>query len=255
VTRSRVPEAALEDGPARVSRSGPLTKGHPLPRQVPRSPAPAAPQNVRMTLRSRTAQRPPDIAGGAAVLGGLTWTLLVPAAELVRRDLLSYDGYNRLLAVPLLLFTVALSSVPRALTVRGRLALTGFSMAATGTALLLVGNVVEFYGVLLQDGLNAYAASQAGADEHWIGSDIGWMTFGVGMLVLLAGGIVAALALHRSRTAPVWLILFTCTLGVGVLAANLLGLAPAFLSVPVLMVYAAGWVAFGRLLLRSRAVP
>ncbi len=200
----------------------------------------------------RPQRRSSDIGGRAAALGGLAWGLLAPAAELVRRDLLSYDGYNRLLAVPLLLFTIALSLAPRALSPRGRLARVGFPLAAAGAALLLLGNVVEFYGVLLQDGLNAYAASEAGADEHWIGSDVGWITFILGMFVFLAGGIVTALALHRRRAAPAWLVAFAATLGVGVLAGNLFGLAPALLSVPVLTVYAAGWIAFGRFL-RSTA--
>jgi hypothetical protein len=112
-----------------------------------------------MALRSRTAQRRwSGIGGGAAVLGGLAWILLAPAAELVRRDLLSYGGHNRLLAVPLLLFTIALSSAPRTLSARGRLAEVGFSVAAAGAGLLLIGSVVEFYGVLLQDGRNAHAA-------------------------------------------------------------------------------------------------
>jgi hypothetical protein len=223
-----------------------------VPSRKGRTPRPV-PQNGWMALRTPSAQRrQPAIGGGAAVLGGLAWLLLAAAAELVRRDLLSYDGYNRLLAVPLLLFAIALSWAPRALSTGGRLASVGFSLAAVGAGLLLIGNVVEFYGVLLQDRLNAYAASQAGADEHWIGSDVGWITFGLGMLVFLVGGIVAALALHRRGTGPVWLVLFTGSLGVGVLAGNLFGLAPAFVSVPVLAVYAVGWIAFGRLL-RSAA--
>ena len=36
------------------------------------------------------------VGGTAAMLGGLAWLLLIPAAELHRRELLSYDGYNRL---------------------------------------------------------------------------------------------------------------------------------------------------------------
>ncbi len=119
-------------------------------------------------------------------------------------------------------------------------------MAAAGAGLLLIGNVVEFYGVLLQDRLNAYAASRAGEEDHWIGSDLGWMIFGLGMLVLLAGGVMAAMSLWRSRTEPRWLVVFTATLGIGVLAGNLFGLAPAFLSVPVLALYAGAWMAFGR---------
>ncbi len=218
--------------------------------RLPPPPGAAHPSSVGSLLTNPRAPRPErrlrsGIAGGAAALGGLAWLLLAPAGELVRRDLLSYDGYNRLLAVPLLLFTIALSLTPRALGVPGRLARVGVGVSAAGAALLLIGNVIEFYGVLLQNRLNAYAASRAGADEHWIGSDLGWITFGVGMLFLLAGGIVAALGLHRSRIAPVWLVVFAVTLGVGVLAGNLFGLAPAFLSVPVLALYAVGWISFG----------
>lgn len=205
-----------------------------------------------MAMRRQQRSR---IAGAAAALGGLTWILLPLAAELVRRDLLSYDGYNRLLAGPLLLFTIALSLAPGALEARGRLSRVGFSLSTAGAGLLLIGNVVEFYGVLLQNGLNAYAASQAGADDHWIGSDIGWITFGLGMLVLVAGGLVLAFALHRGGTAPVRIVLFAATLGVGVLAGNLLGLAPAYLSVPVLALYAMGWIAFGRYLRAMQPPP
>lgn len=72
--------------------------------------------------------------------------MLVPASELERRGLLSYDGYNRLLAVPLLLFTVALLLAPGALSIRSRPARVGFRIAAVGSALLWAGNVIEFYG-------------------------------------------------------------------------------------------------------------
>ena len=198
-------------------------------------------------VRSRSAT-----AGACALLGGGLWLLLAPAAELTRRDLLSYDGYNRLLAVPLLLFTVALALAPSALDVRGRPARVGFAVAAGGAGLLFTGSAVEFYGVLLQDRPNSYAAYQAGG-EAWIGSDIGWMVFLIGLLVLLIGGLVAAAGLYRSRTRPGWLVVFAATLGVGVLATNVFGLAPAYLSVPVLAAYAAGWIAFGRLLRASRA--
>ncbi len=186
------------------------------------------------------------IVRGAALLGGVAWLLLVPAAELTRRELLSYDGYNRFLALPLLLFSIALSFAAGALGLRERLGRVGFTMAASGAGLLLIGNVVEFYGVLLQDRLNAYAASRVGEEDHWIGSDLGWMIFGLGMFVLLAGGLIAAMGLWRSRTQPRWLVVFAATLGIGVLAGNLFGLATAFVSVPVLVLYAGGWMAFGR---------
>lgn len=202
-----------------------------------------------MTVRADSAvaaarRQVPRIAGGAAVLGGACWLALVPAAELQRRGVIGYDGYNRLLVIPLLLFAVALSQARRLHGADRRGVRVGLTLAAVGATTMAVGNVVEFYGVLLQGDLNAYAAAQAGVDEHWIGSDVGWILFGIGMLVLLIGGLVTAIGLRRSR--PGWLRVFTGSLGVGVLAGNLLGLAPAFVSVPALGVYAAGWMAFGR---------
>lgn len=187
------------------------------------------------------------VGGAAAIVGGLAWLLLVPAAELHRRDLLGYDGYNRLLAIPLLLFLVALLAAPRALAVAGRSVRAGFLAAAVGVGLLLAGNVAEFYGVLLQGEPNAYAATQAGEADHWVGSDIGWIIFGIGMLVLLVGGLIAAAGMLRHRVRPTWVIAFTATLGVGALAANLFALQAVLLSVPVLALYAAGWIAFGLL--------
>ena len=166
------------------------------------------------------------LAGAAAGLGGVCWLLLVPAAELVRRDLLSYDAYNRLLAVPLLLFSVALALTSRSLSGVGQLSQRGFAVAAAGAVLLFLGNAVEFYGVLLQDRPNAYAAYQSG-QESWIGSDVGWLMFLLGALVLLVGGIAAAVGLRRDRVRPRWLGAFAALLGVGVLAGSLLGLGPA----------------------------
>lgn len=198
-------------------------------------------------MRGRARAKGHIFVGVAAVLGGLTWLLLVPAAELERRNQLSYDAYNRLLAIPLLFFAVALYLAPRALATPGRLARLGFSIAAVGAGLLLAGNLIEFYGVLLQDEMNAYAARQAGRDGHWIGSDVGWITFGVGMLVFLVGGVMISLALHRARSRPRWLVVFTGALGIGVLAGNLFGREHALIGVPVLALYAIGWISFGLL--------
>lgn len=196
-------------------------------------------------LRSST------ISGQSALLGGIGWLVLVPAAELERRGVVTYDGYNRVLAVPLLLFTAALLLAPAALSVRKRLARVGLRIAAAGCALLWVGNVIEFYGVLLQDRPNAQAAHEAGMSEHWVGSDVGWILFGLGMFTLLIGGLIAAVAFLRDPARPRRLAVFAAALGVGVLAGNLFGLSSAFLSVPVLAIYAAGWLWFGRFLLKG----
>ncbi len=149
-----------------------------------------------------------------------------------------------------MLFTVALTLASRHSVCRtDRGVRAGLLVASVGSGLLLVGTLIEFYGVLLQDDLNAQAGHQAGRAEHWLGSHIGWLFFGAGMLVVLVGGLITALALRRRRTDATWLPLFAAGLGIGVLAGNLLGLAPAFLSVPVLALYGIGWISFGSLLL------
>ena len=186
------------------------------------------------------------------ILGGITWVLLGPAAVLERNNILSYDSYNRLLTLPLLLFLVGFLAAERLLRPRTRLGTVGFVVAALGLGLLLAGNALEFWGVLLQAKPNAQLAHETGAGEHWIGSDIGWMIFGLGMLALIVGGSVLALSLRRMRMFPNWMTLFLGVLGVGVLAGNLVVGTPSFISIPVLGLYGAGWIALGWLL-RERA--
>lgn len=192
-------------------------------------------------------------SASVALVAGIGWLLLIPAAELHRRDMLSYDGYNRLLAVPLILFAITLWRAPHVLPEQMKRARLGFRIAAVGAGVLFVGNVIEFYGVLLQSEPNAYAAHEAGDASHWIGSDIGWLIFGVGMLTLFIGSVIAAIGLRGWGTAPRWLMLFTAALGIGVLAGNLFGLAPAIVSVPALAAYGVGWIYFAGVL--RDAVP
>ncbi len=79
------------------------------------------------------------MVGGAALLGGLGWLLLLPAAELERRNLLSYDGYNRFLAVPLLLFPDLIRSLGEEIPSQVRRAIMmGSSCSLDGTRCVLV---------------------------------------------------------------------------------------------------------------------
>jgi hypothetical protein len=63
----------------------------------------------------------------------------------------------------------------------------GLVVAAAGAGLLPAGNLIEFYGVLLQDRPNSYGAYGLG-QEPWIGSDVGWITFLLGALILSSAG-------------------------------------------------------------------
>ncbi len=190
----------------------------------------------------------------ASTMGGIAWALLGPAAVLERNDVLSYDTYNRLLTLPLFLCLVGFIAAEWLLRPRTRPGTVGFVAVVLGLLLLLVGNVIEFWGVLLQSKPNAQTAHETGAAEYWIGSDIGWMMFGLGMLTVIVGGVVLALSVRRTLAVPAWATLFLGLLGVGILAGNLVVGAPFFLSIPVLGLYGAGWIALGRLLRRRAAL-
>ena len=191
----------------------------------------------------------------ACIVGGASWALLGPAAVLERNNVLSYDNYNRLLTIPLLLFLVGFIAAGSLVRTRARQGTVGFAVAALGLFLLLIGNVVEFWGVLLQSKPNAHAAFEMASSEHWVGSDIGWMLFGLGMLTLLVGGVVLALTVRRRPTFPNWAVVFLGLLGVGVLAGNLVAGAPFFISISVLGLYGAAWMAFGWLLWERAGLP
>ncbi len=209
-------------------------------------------RDERVAMKSDAAR---SVGAAACILGGIAWALLGPAAVLERNNIISYDSYNRLLTLPLLLFLVGFIAAGRLLLPRTRLGAVGFIVVALSLFLLLVGNALEFWGVLLQSEPNAQTAHEAGSDEHWIGSDIGWMIFGLGMLALIGGGIALALSLRRMGTIPNWATLFLGLLGVGVLAGNLVVGARAFVSVPILGLYGAGWIALGLLLRQRAALP
>lgn len=181
----------------------------------------------------------------AAIAGGALWAALAVPAGLESTGGLSYDAFNRLLALPVLLMLVGLVGVYRVLVPACKLARTGFATLAFGFVLLLAGNIVEFWGSLVLDKVNAHAAHEAGASEHWVGSDIGWMLFGPGMLISIVGGVLLALAL-RPLSLPRGLKVFVGLIGVGILAANLFGLGSTFVSAPVFVLYGIGWIALGR---------
>ncbi len=75
--------------------------------------------------------------------------------------LLTYDDYNRLFTLPLML--------------------------------VLAGNAVEFCGVLFQARPNTFVAVETGK-EAWAGSDIGWIIFGLGHFIAALGALATGLA-------------------------------------------------------------
>ncbi len=136
--------------------------------------------------------------GLALVLGGALW---VVARFGVAFDPppLTYDGYNRLFSLPLLLVLAGWAGLlARCWRRLDPLARGGWAVALVGLTVMLAGNAVEFWGVLLQDKPNAQAAIGSG-EEVWAGSDIGWMVFGLGHLLVVIGmALLGVAARHRA---------------------------------------------------------
>lgn len=137
--------------------------------------------------------RQPRWAGPLLVVGGVLWAI---ARFLISFDPppLNYDDYNRLFTLPLLLVLAGWMGfqMPRLRRARWT-TIVAVTVVTLGLVLMLVGNAVEFWGVLFQDRPNAFAAVETG-EEAWAGSDIGWMIFGLGHFIAAIGTLGAGLA-------------------------------------------------------------
>ena len=137
--------------------------------------------------------RQPRWAGLLLVVGGVLWAI---ARFLISFDPppLTYDDYNRLFTLPLLLVLAGWMGLQMPRLRRARWTfIVAVTVVTLGLVLMFVGNAVEFWGVLFQDKPNAFAAVETG-DEAWAGSDIGWMIFGLGHFITALGALGTGLA-------------------------------------------------------------
>jgi hypothetical protein len=187
------------------------------------------------------------LSGLAAILGGVLW-IAVRVLVLLEPPPFSYDAYNRMFVAPLLLLLVGLLglSVRRA-GGRRRLARTGIVMAFAGCALLIAGNAAEFWLVLVQSKPNANAAYQSGAEEVWIGSEIGWILFLLGFLILSIGLVLFGVAAVRANELPRWRAL-PLMVGVAGLTAFLFGPFLVAAADLLLTLIGVGWILLGYIL-------
>lgn len=141
-------------------------------------------------------------SGPALVLGGLLW-IAVRFFVTFDPPPLTYDDYNRLFTLPLLLILVGWLGIFPHLGSSSASMRGGWTAALAGMSIMLVGNVVEFWGILFQDKPNAYAATGSG-EEAWVGSDIGWITFGLGHLLVVVGMTIVGVIVMRTRLLGRW---------------------------------------------------
>jgi hypothetical protein len=117
------------------------------------------------------------IATGAAWTIGVTLVAIQAVSDPVG---MGYDAANRFLTLPLLLlvtFAALLRTSPPGGSWRGVLVLVG------GSVLMLAGNVLKFWAVLLSDSHTEKTAVRLGESAVFWGSLVGWFIFLPGLLI------------------------------------------------------------------------
>lgn len=192
--------------------------------------------------------------GLAALLAGVFWGFTLPlvATQATEDPVgLRYDDFNRWLTLPLALLVVTVLCV-RAL-VAGRLprgGRVGATLALAGSALMLLGNMIEFWVVFLTEDYVSAIAERRNVDE-WAGSIGGWLLFLVGVVLLLVGGALVAFAAWRARALPAWAGLVLAGTAPALLVAFSLWAATVEGTIVVAAALGLAWIAFG-LWLRGR---
>ncbi len=179
-----------------------------------------------------------------AVAAGLSWLVARGLIEWSTRDLvgapISYDAANRVATVAIVLLGLAVvGAVRRAGGPSTRRARAALVVTVSGFALLLAGNVAEFWAVLLQDRPNAFAAGEG--QDVWIGSQIGWVVFVLGMLLATVGTVWLVRSGAGSPDPPRWWTLTLGGTGLAVLVSWVGGVPGAVAAV----LLAAGWITVG----------
>lgn len=134
-----------------------------------------------------------------AVATGVAWTVGVTlVATQADTDPVGagYDAANRGLTATLLLLPVLLLRVRRRHTGAMRRATT---VLVVGTVLLLAGNVLEFWGVLLGDLETQKTAVRLGLEKAYWGSVAGWAVFAAGLLTTIGGLVLQVRAAGPRR--------------------------------------------------------
>jgi hypothetical protein len=158
---------------------------------------------------------------------------------------LRYDDWNRVLLVPLVLLAVAVLGLREVQLGRlSRWARRGAVLALAGAVLMAVGNVIEFWLVLLSDAEVLAIADPRDLDV-WIGSTVGWLLFLLGALVLLAGGVLLGIGTGRAGVLPSWLgFVVGLTSPLLLVAFTVWAISVAVTLVPALLLGAA-WIVVG----------
>jgi hypothetical protein len=171
-----------------------------------------------------------------AVLGGALWALWYVGASLVGGE--AYQAYNRSMPVVLVLLAVGLLALHAAQEGgHGPLGRSGLVVALVGLAVMLVGNVADFW-VFAEEGYGPASPKHSA-----------WMLFGLGMAALYVGTVLFGIGTLRAGALPrLGALLLLVWFPLGFVVSGLLQLVGvpeglAFSGMTGLL--GAGWVVLG----------
>jgi len=184
------------------------------------------------------------------MFGGALWALWYVGVPLFGERYESYETYNRLMPIVLLLLMAGMvgfhAAQRGAYGGRGR---AGFVASFVGLALMVVGNASEFWLFTMQ----AYAEAN--------GRQASWGVFLLGMLLLAIGSVLFGIATMRAGALPrLGGLLVVVWLPVGILSSILsavTGVLPTDLafSLGSAVTLGAGWMVLGYAVWSGRGRP
>lgn len=179
-----------------------------------------------------------------AIVSALAWigaVLLVATQASTEPVGTAYDLANRLLTGALVLLVVATVAFHRSDAGRD---LPGMLLVA-GLAVMLAGNVVEFWGALVAGQQPSATAQRLATPEFW-GSTPGFLLFLVGQLPVVIGLIAIAIRDRRHGRAGMGEALLIGASGIAFVASTALwAMSPAAAAIPA-VIFGFGWLALAR---------
>ena len=140
-------------------------------------------------------------SGLAAMLGGLLWMVLGPLAWMTGGSTvlgLTEGAYSRMNTASLLLLTAGFAGLYARQAGRfGRLGVAGFVLAFIGLALMVLGNVIEFW-------ISDLIFADVPPGEFKPGAHAGWGIFLIGLCVLAVGLVLVGIATIQAKALPRW---------------------------------------------------
>jgi len=142
-------------------------------------------------------------SGLATMLGGLLFMVLwrlAGMAESTKVLGLTESAYGRMNTASLLLLTAGLAGLylhTRQAARFGRLGVAGFVLAFIGVALMVLGNVIEWW-------ISDLMFADVPLGEFKPGTHAGWGIFLIGLCVLSVGLVLVGIATIQAKALPRW---------------------------------------------------